>query len=49
MVVVNQNSSNQWEVDLCRTELGIISFRDVLVFLELATLTETADYPLVSI
>lgn len=46
MVVMSCRSPTHCEVDLCRLECGILSFRDALVFLELATLSETSDYPM---
>lgn len=46
MVVMSCKSPTHCEVDLCRMECGILSFRDALVFLELATLSETGNYPM---
>lgn len=44
MIVVNCVSPTHFEVDLSRPECGVLSIRDAMVFLELATLSGTCKY-----
>lgn len=40
MHVFRETPSNVYEVDLSRNDVGVLSLRDALIFLELATLSD---------